>query len=193
WLPTDVAVDKDGHATINSYINNLDRYRYPRVYGAVRAVFEGMLPMFERAVDALETKPPRLIDASLDSSDFMDSRDEWRPKRWLEIKFGSVEAAPPKLVEDSYWDWPEDMLAEYQEYWDEHDDDDERPLSYPLLPDPNTVDFSYLDLKNTVNLKGRTLQVIFKLATIILTPEKPKYAGGNWHLEGMENEAIAAT
>ncbi|CAE6521604.1 unnamed protein product [Rhizoctonia solani] len=42
-------------------------------------------------------------------------------------------------------------------------------------------------------LGGRTIQVIVKLANIHLTPEKPKYGGGSWHVEGMKNEAIAAS
>eukprot|EP00803_Ostreobium_quekettii_P000769 evm.model.scf_646.7 EVM.evm.TU.scf_646.7 scf_646:71708-73257(-) len=36
-------------------------------------------------------------------------------------------------------------------------------------------------------------QVIVKLANIVLTPDKPSYSGGAWHVEGMENEAIVAT
>lgn len=38
------------------------------------------------------------------------------------------------------------------------------------------------DLKNYKN--GR-LQIIVKLANIELTPEKPTYDGGSWHVEGM--------
>jgi len=37
------------------------------------------------------------------------------------------------------------------------------------------------------------LQVIVKIAGIELTPGKAQYAGGSWHLEGMQNEHIAAT
>ena len=36
-------------------------------------------------------------------------------------------------------------------------------------------------------------KVIVKLANIVLTPERPKYKGGAWHVEGMENEKIVAT
>lgn len=43
-------------------------------------------------------------------------------------------------------------------------------------------------LKNPVNLKAdyghRGLQVIVKLASIHLTPEKPEYGGGEWHMNG---------
>lgn len=35
---------------------------------------------------------------------------------------------------------------------------------------------------------GRTVQVIVKLANIVLTLEQPKYPGGSWHVEGMMNE-----
>ena len=42
-------------------------------------------------------------------------------------------------------------------------------------------------------LRGRGLQVIVKVAQIVLTPERPAYPGGSWHLEGMVNEHIAAS
>ena len=42
-------------------------------------------------------------------------------------------------------------------------------------------------------LTNRYLQVIVKIGSIILTPEKPTYPGGSWHLEGMPHEHIAAT
>ncbi|KAK3360500.1 hypothetical protein B0T25DRAFT_535760 [Lasiosphaeria hispida] len=37
------------------------------------------------------------------------------------------------------------------------------------------------------------LQVIFKLANIHLTPEKPSYSGGTWHIEGTLNEMIVSS
>uniref|UniRef100_A0A914DHC5 Uncharacterized protein n=1 Tax=Acrobeloides nanus TaxID=290746 RepID=A0A914DHC5_9BILA len=47
--------------------------------------------------------------------------------------------------------------------------------------------------KNVFSLKGKRLQVIVKLANIHLTPEKPSYPGGVWHVEGMRNESIVAS
>ncbi|GAA5848984.1 hypothetical protein JCM8547_006404 [Rhodosporidiobolus lusitaniae] len=43
------------------------------------------------------------------------------------------------------------------------------------------------------SLKGRKLQVIVKIALIHLTPDKPDYKGGVWHVEGMQNEEIVAS
>ncbi|KAF5362188.1 hypothetical protein D9756_002171 [Leucocoprinus leucothites] len=48
-----------------------------------------------------------------------------------------------------------------------------------------------VDLKRDYSDTG--LQVIVKLANIHLTPEKPSYNGGTWHVEGQLNEHICAT
>ncbi|ORX65455.1 hypothetical protein DL89DRAFT_227676 [Linderina pennispora] len=40
---------------------------------------------------------------------------------------------------------------------------------------------------------GRRLQAIVKMSNIILTPDKPEYEGGSWHVEAMANERIIAT
>lgn len=39
-----------------------------------------------------------------------------------------------------------------------------------------------VDLRRDYGHRG--LQVIVKLATIYLTPDKPSYEGGSWHVEG---------
>jgi len=39
-------------------------------------------------------------------------------------------------------------------------------------------------MNNRISLKGRTLQVIVRLANIVLTPERPGYPGGRLHVEG---------
>lgn len=51
--------------------------------------------------------------------------------------------------------------------------------------DPET---KHIDLRGFENLK-----VIVKMANIELTPEKPEYKGGSWHVEGTINEDIVAT
>lgn len=44
--------------------------------------------------------------------------------------------------------------------------------------------------KGSIDLRKEygKLQIIVKLANIHLTPEKPKYEGGSWHVEGQLNE-----
>jgi hypothetical protein len=95
---------------------------------------------------------------------------------------------------------------------EESDSDDDR---YDDYDDPNEgrwmktrrpvhrqpPPFSADDVNYTVDpaetlrerFKDTGLQVIVKMASIELTPEKPEFAPGNWHVEGMMNEHIAAT
>lgn len=65
-------------------------------------------------------------------------------------------------------------------------DDDEHPENIVVLqPEPGT--FTAMDDAPDVDLRedfGSTLQVIIKLANIHLTPDKPEYEGGTWHVEG---------
>ena len=49
----------------------------------------------------------------------------------------------------------------------------------PFSPQPSPQKFS---LKERYGKRG--LQIVVKLANIELTPEKPEYEGGSWHIEG---------
>ena len=60
------------------------------------------------------------------------------------------------------------------------------PVPIPEFKAPNAPE-------KVIDLKGETLQVIVKLANIELTPEQPKYKGGAWHVEGIDEERIVAT
>jgi hypothetical protein len=51
------------------------------------------------------------------------------------------------------------------------------PKSFEPLPGPPRF-----DLREVYGKRG--LQVIVKLANIQLTPDKPEYDGGSWHVEG---------
>jgi len=66
-------------------------------------------------------------------------------------------------------------------------------LADVTLPFPHPPPFHQLPAAERVSLAGRRLQVIVKLANIELTPDKPQYEGGSWHVEGMENESIVAS
>ncbi|KDQ18862.1 hypothetical protein BOTBODRAFT_477667 [Botryobasidium botryosum FD-172 SS1] len=48
-------------------------------------------------------------------------------------------------------------------------------------------------IKQTVELSSSRIQVIVKLANILLTADKPSYPGVSWRVEGMKNESIVST
>jgi len=53
WLPAEFVVDDNGNVLINSYINNLDKDRYPGVYDLIARIFGDFVPMFESVCGAL--------------------------------------------------------------------------------------------------------------------------------------------
>lgn len=69
----------------------------------------------------------------------------------------------------------------YQQFVNEHLD----KAGTQIWPDCKpTYDGGLNEVKKTVDLRGEMIQVIVKLANIVLTPEKPVYGGGTWHVEG---------
>ena len=95
-----------------------------------------------------------------------------------------------KVYEDDDDDEWEDEDEEDEE--DEEDDDEEEEKYKVVLQDPIPFDADNHQMPTPPNFKqlygekGRTLQVIVKLANIELTPEKPRYGGGTWHVEGKQ-------
>jgi hypothetical protein len=86
---------------------------------------------------------------------------------------------PQRMEDENEWDHGERVLA-WSEGKKEH-----------FIVQPNPEPFSREDredIEEKVDLRKdfgeNGLQVIVKLANIHLTPEKPEYNGGTWHVEG---------
>jgi len=168
WLPSDFAVSAEGDVRVESYINNVHPVKNEGFYRVVEKIFKEFIPLFE---------------ATLQHSD--KTLEQKIPSR-TEVDMGG-------LRED----------AEPDE--DEEDEEDEDWEMGPITNGPSIVGFDAFkekydealgtvdNLPATVKLAGRQLQVIVKAANIVLGPDKPEYEGGSWHVEGMANEAIAAT
>jgi hypothetical protein len=53
WLPAEFFVSEQGAVEIKSYVNNLDRAKYPGMYSTLERMFEQTLPMFEAVCGSL--------------------------------------------------------------------------------------------------------------------------------------------
>jgi len=96
----------------------------------------------------------------------------------IEFDSGTVVGSMPSTSEEEYEEDPDGWL-ENREF---------------KTPDGREKYDGDLEVMNDrISLKGRTIQVIIKLANIILTPDKPNYPGGKWHVEGMRNEKIVSS
>ena len=102
---------------------------------------------------------------------------------------------PPRHSPDMYSLYPE-FSYEAHEECDSHEDADAAWDEFNENKEPNIEPVGAFEPPppvDPVSLRGRTLRVIVKIGEIVLTPEKPEYPGGSWHVEGMKNEFICAT
>ncbi|MFJ5829095.1 DUF4246 domain-containing protein [Streptomyces sp. NPDC093089] len=170
WMPTDVDVDENGGVAFRSYVNNVHPEKHHELAAVLPELFARMLPLLENVLtDLRHPRPPRI---------------EADPYGW----YGSGPEYPNR---SAYGD--DEAYAEARRAWDRAQDEwwENRR---PVVPDaPEFTPPESPEASARVDLRGRRLQVIVKVAGIHLTPDKPEYAGGSWHVEGMLNERIVST
>ncbi|MGW7348518.1 DUF4246 domain-containing protein [Streptomyces sp. NPDC054854] len=170
WLPTDVDVSDEGDVTFRSYVNNVHPGIHRELASVLPDLFARMRPLLENVLTDLRHPRPLRIEA--DAYGWYDSEPEYPNK-------------------SAYSD--DEAYAEARRAWERAQDEWWQNRS-PVVPDaPAFTPPVSPDASARVDLRGSRLQVIVKLATIHLTPEKPEYAGGSWHVEGMLNERIVST
>ncbi|QGV81871.1 DUF4246 domain-containing protein [Streptomyces ficellus] len=170
WLPTDVDVSEDGDVTFRSYVNNVHPEAHADLAAVLPDVFARVRPLLENVLTDLRHPRPLRIEVD--------------PYRWYDSE-------PVRPEKSSYGD--DEAYREAVRAW-ETAQDDWWENRRPVVPDaPAFAPPEPPGEGARVDLRGRALQVIVKLATIHLTPDKPEYAGGSWHVEGMLNERIVST
>ncbi|KAH8919819.1 hypothetical protein BT69DRAFT_1299897 [Atractiella rhizophila] len=221
WLPTPFEISEDGKSCkISSYINNLDPKKYSEVYKVLEDIFPRFIPMFERVLSDLEEAVIKRVadgcsetrsdeedeedeEGEEDEKDNDDNHDDSAEEEKEGEDGGEEASAPPpaaparkslggsaaRIISKEeqveyglrHWDLKYVKKAAQAEVSDvgEYPSDGVHARQFANFP--------------TVSLRGITLKVIVKLANILLTPEKPTYDGGKWHVEGMRNEAIVST
>ncbi|WP_405725254.1 DUF4246 domain-containing protein [Streptomyces sp. NBC_00028] len=170
WLPTDVDVSEDGAVAFRSYVNNVHPETHRELAAVLPDLFARFRPLLENVLTDLRHPRPLRIEAD---------------------PYGWYDAEPEYPEKSSYSD--DVAYAEAVQTWREAQDDwweNRRPVipDAPAFTPPESPDESA-----RIDLRGRSLQVIVKVAAIHLTPDKPEYPGGSWHVEGMLNERIVST
>jgi Protein of unknown function (DUF4246) len=175
WLPCDVklSMESSGYTAIKcsiwSYINNLHPERHKDLYSVIEDIIAVAIPLWNETL--------------------LSHEDGARLQR---IPYPEVVYKPDPR---DHPDWPEE---------EEEDDDIDRMhevrLQCLVHPEPELFQIPNQDVSTSAAVlpfveryAATGLQVIVKLATIELTPEKPSYDGGTWHVEGQLNEHICAT
>ncbi|KAL8992011.1 MAG: hypothetical protein Q9169_007449 [Polycauliona sp. 2 TL-2023] len=176
WLPAEFdALPGTLDVTAKSYVNNLHPTYHEELYSIISRVVAKAVPLWDRVLSHVicPNIPPRVSDWSDSYEGYVDDDEE------------------PDQGED--------------EDYDDHDARTEAWRNAREIIEPEPGEFRpaaerIKDLKPDNSLRqvdlrkdyGR-LQIIVKLANIHLTPDKPEYPGGSWHVEGQANESICAS
>ena len=164
WLPSDFTVSDTGKVSLSSsYINNIHPVRHADLYTVIPKVLECALPIFERVLSDLRRPllPVRIETTKV--GHFPSPKFDSAPCLW-----------------DDYPPWPKKEDSNNPDYnlgdwfWAQN----------PHIPEGRPYDGDLEIVQKTVSLNGEIIQCIVKLADIVLTPEKPEYPGGKWHVEG---------
>ncbi|TFK66457.1 hypothetical protein BDN72DRAFT_145415 [Pluteus cervinus] len=173
WLPCEVDISGE-RARITSYINNLHPQRHPKLYHVIEDILTRILPLWNITLTPLKARSSGSRRIPFKSPNFIDPTEEDPPQE---------EDEDEDEYDERIFEWTRSHRTLFQ--------------PEPGQFEPSSVASDELKPEQMVDLKRdfgeRGLQVIVKLANIHLTPDKPSYPGGTWHVEGQLNERICAT
>lgn len=170
---------------ITSYINNLHPQKHKDLYGIIEDIISCAIPLWNASLSPLRNNHHATLripytEVEYDLNFYRDVPATEGPQR------------EPNETDWEFWKRRQPWAEEKEEWIKEN-----RNL---VLPEPPEFSPSILKIMNpatsldatlteeTVDLLRdygkRGLQVIVKLANICLTPERPQYEGGTWHVEG---------
>ncbi|KAJ4357142.1 uncharacterized protein N0V89_001717 [Didymosphaeria variabile] len=179
WLPANLSFQDDGAVKFTSYINNLHPQKYGGMYHTIEKLIETALPLWDQCLN-----PDVLTNVDREHEDYAGGAENWIPSDPQELAHIKV-------------NWDEVRLRDFPT---RHADDDNE-LKWILLRKARMPEAEYKDVEHAPKEGTRLfdkfrdigLQVIVKMVSIELTPEKPDFPAGGWHVEGQMNEHICAT
>jgi len=188
WLPSNVAFQEDGTVRFTSYINNLHPVKYAEVYRTIEKLITVALPAWDQCL-AVATRYDSTEGAGRTETriGYPNEPDDENPENWI--------PSDPQVFADKEIDWDKED-DDYDPEWDDETTKKWELLRKPRIPEVPFQKISYTPsehMKLLNKFKESGLQIIVKLASIELTPEKPDFPAGGWHVEGQMNEHIAGT
>lgn len=204
WLPSNVAFQKDGSGRLTSYINNLHPTKYPEIYEAVERLIETAVPAWDQALLAYQNRKHRGPGRRGSRFAIPWGADDECPENWnppdsaevadVDVDLNSDDENALDLDFDSGDDESTRQWARNELKW--------KMLRKPVFREPEPfveVDYDpYTTPEGTDKHDGGLfrqfhpsgLQIIVKMASIELTPEKPKFPAGGWHVSADESLGI---
>lgn len=175
WLPSDFEVREDGGVgLVSSYINNVPPEHAKQLVPVLERVAARAVPLWERVLGDLRRGEPKMRLGSV-----LESKSWYGASKGLDCVWRDGEPEDPP-EDDEYYAYPslewETYLARRDAWFAG------KPMALPEAP--GEYDGRLLEGREVFSLRGRKIQVITKLANIVLGPGNPTYPGGTWHVEG---------
>ncbi|KAK3906166.1 hypothetical protein C8A05DRAFT_12054 [Staphylotrichum tortipilum] len=222
WLPANVSFTPEGGVRFTSYVNNLHPTKHRDVYTVLEKLIEIAVPMWDHCLSRYsrvghESGPWLPSDrVTMPSVDHVgENEDSWHPKSAGDMRQMEAKAAAEMEAEEATKaaglaemaaqgeDKPNSTEGESIEWASEGSETETeagerwKETRRAVLPPAKVFSSANYCADEGSTLRAlfhdRGLQVIVKLASIELTPDKPRFDGGNWHVEGQMNERIVGT
>lgn len=155
---------------ITSYINNLHPYKHKELYDIIADIISKAVPLWNQTLTPLKDDQSRAYQRIMFGEIKYDMDEDNVPEG----------EGPPRD-----WDPDDDDADQKEDDWREWLDENKsaiQPEPGVFRPPPMPESGNDVNLRRDFLKKG--LQVIVKLANIHLTPQKPEFTGGTWHVEG---------
>lgn len=209
WLPCEVDIGGDTPKIV-SYINNLHPTANRDLYGVVERLIAKSLPLWDQVYRwslGIRDRSLRIVCKNVSKECTMPELCEDSDYGCDPMNRPVDEGENPRPEENEYWRLRENdplKIKDKEWFFRTHPCDQPEPGSFYEAPKIKLEDVPtdgyfrrlandrYIGAKEATPPRKR-IQVIVKLASIHLTPEKPSYDGGAWHIEGQMNERICAT
>jgi hypothetical protein len=168
WLPCDVRRMDDGIWRISSYINNLHPEDHWELYECINRVINRAIPVWEKTLTPLRTQ-------------------RWYTRigtqNWKYEAVPTGDAVPADLPTEHVHETRYAHRPPRGAGWKWRTVQPDADRFYANSFNNQWENQVYLD-------NHSSLQIIVKLANIELTPLKPRYDGGTWHVEGQLVSAV---
>ncbi|QGI87682.1 hypothetical protein CEK25_002638 [Fusarium fujikuroi] len=224
WLPANVRFREDGSAEFTSYVNNLYTTKFPEIYRTIERLVDKAIPAWDHCLREVS----RFNDGTFAGRNNDGNDDLWTPKlNGDEFLHKDVELTHQELrdLEEGCYHESEDSV-EFDEDKDQRRMNEGLPPLTPNVDDETMAEVKWLKYRDAIlsdpkpfeevdyapkqilreKFKKEGLQIIVKMASIELTPEKPEFSlevGITtsmrlgiltfFQIEGQMNEKIAAT
>ncbi|KAF5680020.1 hypothetical protein FHETE_562 [Fusarium heterosporum] len=223
WLPANVKFQEDGSVKFTSYINGLHPNKYPEIYRTIETLVEKALPAWDFCLKQVpnylhggpSNEGDRAIVAGRKGSRFPRPRDpdDENEENWTPYFEVFKRAQHAKRGESDKDDSISNPASSDSEDYDEDEVDYEaqseggnyysgtrgqvawqmmREPVQPAAPEFKAVDYG-VKPGDSLRERFKDIQIIVKMASIELTPDKPEFPAGSWHVEGQQNEHIIGT